>query len=96
MQRDVVGAGRAGGDPALFSNAYSIDLKSDSRVIIVAGQVGVDDQGQVVGRGDFAAQCHQVFGNLQKVLEAAGGTMANFVSLRTYLTRAEDWPRFHG
>jgi 2-iminobutanoate/2-iminopropanoate deaminase len=44
-------------------------------LIFVSGQAAVDDQGQVVGDGDFGAQARYAVGNLKRVLEAAGSSL---------------------
>lgn len=54
--------------------------------LYVAGQVALDAQGHLVGRGDFEAQAHQVFRNLQAVLEEAGASLGHIVKTTTLLT----------
>jgi enamine deaminase RidA (YjgF/YER057c/UK114 family) len=45
--------------------AYSHIAKANtSEVLFVAGQVAVNEVGELVGEGDFAAQTRQVFDNL--------------------------------
>jgi len=94
MKRKVVKLG-AGQMVPLYSMAFSVDLKSCSKLVVISGQVSLDEQGQLVGKGDFLAQCSQVYANLMRTLEAAGAGPANIVSFRTFLTRAEDFPKFH-
>jgi len=66
-----------------------------SRLLFISGQVPVDAQGELVGRGDFRAQAHQVFRNLQANLEAAGATWADVVKLTVLLTDMADFPIFN-
>jgi enamine deaminase RidA (YjgF/YER057c/UK114 family) len=47
------------------------------RTIYIAGQVAFDRSGNVVGKGDFAAQATQVFENLKSALAAGGATFGN-------------------
>jgi len=61
-------------------------LTTGGRLLFIAGQTAVDSAGKVVGRGDIARQCEQVFRNLQAVLEAAGGSFEHLVMTTTYLT----------
>jgi 2-iminobutanoate/2-iminopropanoate deaminase len=56
------------------------------RTIYIAGQVALDKSGNVVGKGDFAAQTTQVFENLKLALAAAGATFDNVVKVNTYVT----------
>lgn len=55
------------------------------RTIYIAGQVALDQSGNIVGKDDFRAQTTQVFENLKKALEAAGATFKNVVKLNYYV-----------
>lgn len=65
--------------------AYSHAIRNGT-IVYIAGQVALDPQGNLVGRGDIAAQAEQVFANLKAVVEAAGGTMANIAKITTFTT----------
>ena len=41
-------------------------------LVFIAGQVAVDGTGNVIGAGDFDAQCVQVFANIATALDAVG------------------------
>ena len=58
------------------------------KTIYIAGQVAFDAKGQLVGKGDLAAQTRQVFENLSVALKAAGATFANVVKANTYMRDA--------
>lgn len=58
------------------------------RTIYVAGQVALDQHGNLVGAGDLRAQTQQVFKNLQVALAAAGATFEHVVKLNYYLLDA--------
>lgn len=47
-------------------------VASGSRLVFVAGQEPEDEQGNLVGPGDLAAQARQVFANLGRALAAGG------------------------
>ena len=55
------------------------------RTLIIGGQNAVNEKGEVVGKGDIAAQTAQAVDNLIKVLEAAGGTLENLVRVGIYV-----------
>jgi len=59
-------------------------------IVIVAGQVGMDAAGALVGPGDVRAQSKQAFENILKVLKAAGSAMNEVVRFQTFLTHASD------
>ncbi len=52
----------------------------------IAGQIALDTEGNLVGQGDVGAQTHQVYTNLQAILEELGGSLTDIVKLTTYLT----------
>ena len=57
--------------------------------IAVSGQVAMTETGELVGKDDFDAQIEQCFANLASVLSQAGGSLADVVSLTTYLSSRE-------
>ena len=59
--------------------SQGIIIPAGMRMLIIGGQNAVDQRGEVVGKGDIAAQTTQALDNLIKVLEAAGGTLDNLV-----------------
>ena len=64
---------------------YSQAIRAGDTVWL-SGQIGLDPAtGQLVD-GGFDAQAAQVFDNLQAVVEAAGGTLADVVKVNLYLT----------
>jgi enamine deaminase RidA (YjgF/YER057c/UK114 family) len=65
-------------------------VASGGEIVVVAGQVGMDRKGRLVGPGDVAAQTKQTFENIRAVLEAAGATMGQVARFQTFLTHAAD------
>lgn len=74
--------------PFGYAHAVQID-----KTLYVSGQIPLDIDMNVVGKGDMAAQTEQVYGNLKKVLESAGGSMADVVLLKIYCTDIEAFDR---
>ena len=62
-------------------------------LVEIAGQIAVDADGALVGKGEFERQCDQVYANIGAALEAAGGRWASVIGMMTFLTRREDVPR---
>jgi enamine deaminase RidA (YjgF/YER057c/UK114 family) len=58
-------------------------------VVHIAGQAPFDEQGQVVGKGNFVAQFTQVMKNLKTAIEAAGGRPNQYAVLTIYITNLE-------
>ncbi len=59
-------------------------------LVVVAGQVGADRAGKLIGPGDVVAQTRQAFENVRAVLEAAGSGVRQIVRFQTFLTHAAD------
>jgi 2-iminobutanoate/2-iminopropanoate deaminase len=69
-----------------FGYAHAIQI---DKTLYISGQIPLDMELNSVGKNDIAAQTEQVYGNLQKVLEGAGGTMRNIVMMTIYCTDLE-------
>ncbi len=67
--------------PTGYSHAIRV-----GNTIYVAGQVAMDEAGNLVGGTDPAAQAEQVYRNLERVLTAAGASLRDVVKLNTYAT----------
>jgi enamine deaminase RidA (YjgF/YER057c/UK114 family) len=73
--------------PAGYSHVVEV---RGGRTLYIAGQLAVDKDGNLVGRGDFRAQVKQVFENLKTRLAEGGATFKDVVKLNYYLTDASD------
>jgi enamine deaminase RidA (YjgF/YER057c/UK114 family) len=62
--------------------------------LFIAGMLSSDRNGNVVGDGDFTAQCRQVFENLHVALRSAGADWSNVVQFNTYLVHSQSIPAF--
>lgn len=74
--------------------AYSHVSRAKGEIVHVAGQVGIDAEGRLVGKDDCAAQARQAFANIGAALEAVGADFSNVVKFTTYLVDAQDIERF--
>lgn len=59
--------------------SQGIVIPAGSSTLIIGGQNAVDEKGEVVGKGDTAAQTTKAVDNLITVLEAAGGKLEDIV-----------------
>ena len=92
--------GRAAGQnamgiPVAFCNAIAFDLTDVKRLVYVSGQLATDENDQIVGVGDVAAQTEQVLSNIQRSLEALGGTMADVVQVTVFVKDMTDLRAIH-
>ncbi len=69
-----------------FSNAA---WQPPGRVLHISGQVGVDENWNIVGPGDMAVQARQTLENIQAILASVGGEMDDIVSVIVYVTHME-------
>jgi enamine deaminase RidA (YjgF/YER057c/UK114 family) len=77
-------------DPLGYSHVVEV---RGGRTLYIAGQIALDDEGNLVGKGDLGAQVEQVFKNLEARLGEAGATFRNVVKLNYYLTDGSDLQR---
>jgi enamine deaminase RidA (YjgF/YER057c/UK114 family) len=75
--------------------SHVVEVKGPARIVYIAGQLGFDAQGNLVGApGDFRAQAAQAFENLKVALAAVGCGFADVVKLNNYLTDMSHLPIF--
>lgn len=80
------------GDPPNLKNVRSniyhhfIRIDNPTSLIFLSGQLSRDADGKLVGAGDMAEQTRQAIRNMETVLKAAGGTLADIVSIVVYTT----------
>ncbi len=65
-----------------------------SEFLYIAGQLSTNREGQVIGAGDFDAQCTQVFANIETALKSCGAGWGNVVEFTTYMVHSQDIPNF--
>ncbi len=56
------------------------------KTIYLSGQIPLDPKTATLVNGGTEAQVHQVFKNLQRVAEAAGGSLRDAVKVNIYMT----------
>jgi len=67
---------------------HSVEVEAGSRLLYVAGQTGVADDGSIPA--GIEAQARIAFGNIGKILAASGYGLEDVVFLKSFLTRRED------
>ena len=65
---------------------YSHAVSAAGRLVAVAGQVAMDERGELVGPGDPTAQAERVFENLRAVLAAAGASFFDVIKFGVFTT----------
>jgi reactive intermediate/imine deaminase len=81
MERKTIASPACAPTPPFFSQAVKV-----GPMIFVSGQLARDRDGQVVGRGDMAAQTRQVIANIAAILAEAGAELRHVVKLTAFMT----------
>jgi len=68
-----------------FAHVARLDV-GDGALLILSGQVAVDDAGAVVAPGDMTAQAERIFEIIGGVLAAHGAGFGDVLHVRTFLT----------
>jgi enamine deaminase RidA (YjgF/YER057c/UK114 family) len=75
--------------------SHVVEMTGPGRTVWIAGQLGLDVKGQVVGApGDFRAQAVQTFENLKAALAEVGASFADVVKVNNYLIDMAHLPIF--
>jgi len=69
--------------------ANIITTSNGKRELVVGGQVALDDDGNIVGKGDMRAQIEQVGKNIDACLNAVGASKSDIVMTQTFVTSKE-------
>jgi len=75
-------------NPATLSTprGYShVTVVTSARQVHISGQVALNAAGDLVGKGDLAAQIEQVYANLGHALAAAGAKLSDIFKVVTYV-----------
>jgi enamine deaminase RidA (YjgF/YER057c/UK114 family) len=75
------------GTPPGYSQV--VDVRA-GRIIFIAGQTALNQDGKLIGKHDLAAQAAQVFRNLGIALKAAGCDASNLIKLTVFLRDMDD------
>ncbi|MBX9829159.1 MAG: RidA family protein [Xanthobacteraceae bacterium] len=70
---------------------HVLSITGGKRQIFVSGQVPRDKNGNVVGKGDMAAQIERVGENIKMCLEAAGATLDDLVKITSFTTDIDEF-----
>ena len=71
-------------------SGYSNGVVATGRFLAISGQIGWDEQLQLVS-DDFLEQACQALSNVVDILEAAGGTPEHLVRLTWYITDKDEY-----
>ena len=83
--------------PRALKPTFSQGVKvTDAKTLVfVSGQVALDKDGNLVGKGDAYAQAMKLLENMKLVLNEAGATFDNVVQNKVYLKDMRDFEAIH-
>jgi len=73
-----------------FAHVARVDTGGGGALLLLAGQIAVDDAGEVVAPGDASAQAARIFEIIGGILAAHGATFADVAHIRTFMTDLGD------
>jgi 2-iminobutanoate/2-iminopropanoate deaminase len=71
--------------PKGYSHAAIIDL-GNCQMVVLSGQVPLNNKGNLVGKDNFSKQAEQVFLNIKNIISDLGGTMQDVIKIGIYMT----------
>lgn len=63
-------------------------------LVFVAGQLALDNEGNIIAPGDIAEQTRIVIGNVESVLRAAGCSLTDVVSTTVYVSTFDGYKEY--
>ena len=84
MEKEFIHPEQLANFPKLFTQVVTVK-SGETKTVYISGQVAIDREGRVVGKGDLGAQAAQVFENLSHALGSAGAKPEDVVKLNMYV-----------
>lgn len=67
-----------------YSHSVEIDL-GNCKMVILSGQIALDNKGDLIGKDNLAEQTEQVFTNIKNIIAESGGTMDDVIKIGIYM-----------
>jgi len=87
MKKEIIFTDKAPKAIGTYSQAVKVN-----NTVYISGQIPLIPETMEVIEGSVEEQIHQVFKNMQAIIEAAGGTFENVVKLNIFLTDLSNFP----
>jgi 2-iminobutanoate/2-iminopropanoate deaminase len=81
-------------DPAFVTGAFSDGVLVDG-FLFVSGQASVDFKTSQFILGTIEEETHRTLGNIQAIVEAAGGSLSDVVKCTTHLSDINEFDRYN-
>jgi len=87
MKKEIIFTDKAPKAIGTYSQAVKVN-----NTVYISGQIPLIPETMEVIDGSVEEQIHQVFKNMQAIIEVAGGTFENVVKLNIFLTDLSNFP----
>lgn len=87
MKKEIISTDKAPQAIGTYSQAVKVN-----NTVYISGQIPLIPETMEVLEGSVEEQIHQVFKNLNAIIEAASGTFDNVVKLNIFLTDLSNFP----
>ncbi|GAA2484999.1 enamine deaminase RidA [Winogradskya humida] len=77
-----------------FAHVARVDMPGGGALLMLSGQVAVDDTGAIIAPGDAGAQAEQIFDLIAQLLAAHGTELHGVLHIRTFMTDLDDLPAY--
>ena len=85
MQKEIIPFGGAMGMKVAFSNALAVDLPEIKRFIWVSGQLSLNEDGKLIGKGNIEEQTEQCIKNIENALKKLGGSLEDVIQVTVFV-----------
>jgi len=93
IRRKFINPKSLGEESAVYSQGIFVSLAQSSKLLFTAGQVAMDSQGKVIGKGDIESQTNYIMEKLKNILAEAEMDFCDVVKTNLYLVNIDDLPK---
>ncbi len=65
--------------------SHAVYVSGNRQTIYIGGQNAVDENGNIVGKGDLKKQVEQILSNIEKISKNAGAELESIVKFNIYI-----------
>jgi enamine deaminase RidA (YjgF/YER057c/UK114 family) len=70
--------------------SHAIAVSGSRKTIYIGGQNAIDDNDNIVGKGDIKIQTEQILENIEKILDKAGAKLENVVKFNIHILQGQN------
>lgn len=70
--------------------SHAISVSGNHRTVYIGGQNAIDENGNLVGKGNLGEQTEQVLANMEKILKSVGAKLDNIVKFNIHILHGQN------